>query len=150
MADKKSFWKRFKSDPLTHLAGALSIFYGLAFVAAQTTRLFRPEAAEAAMAKTPYGLFDWGFVWADTVVIVPLFIAGGILLLWKSSNPLGPVFAFSAFSMNLYATIFFIIGLDAAGKPMSVGALALNSCLAFLGMLAMVWLCIALARPRSA
>ena len=61
MKEKTPFAERFKSEPIIHLVAVYAIFGGLLFALIQSSKLFRPEAAEAEMLVTPIGLFEWGF-----------------------------------------------------------------------------------------
>ena len=149
---KKGFIARLKADPLSFLVGLLAFLYGVLFFITQTSKLFSPESAEVEMLKEPFGLFDWGFVWADTVFLGLMLLIGGILLLFLSSDRarrLGHLLAFAGFAMNLYATIFFIVGLQAAGEPMSGAELAVNTVFAFVGLLCMIWSAFVIAGKQS-
>jgi hypothetical protein len=149
---KKGFIARLKADPLSFIVGLLAFLYGVLFFITQTSKLFSPESAEADMLKEPFGLFDWGFVWADTVFLGLMLLIGGILLLFLSGDRarrLGHLLAFAGFAMNLYATIFFVVGLQAAGEPMSGGELAVNTAFAFVGLLCMIWSAVVIAGKPS-
>ena len=148
MEEKITFLKRFKSDPLTHLIGFWAIIYGVLLAIMQTTKFFRPDAAELEMLEMPIGLFDWGFVWSDTIIMVPLLLAGGVLILWRSRNHLGQLLAFSGFAINLYAIGTLAIGLQRAGDPLSAGELTINIFVALLGLLCMIRIAV-LAWRRS-
>jgi len=106
----------------------------------QTSKLFRVETAELEMAEMPFGRFDWGFVWADTLVAGPLLVIGGIFYVfrnrWKSY--IGGLLIFSGFTVNLYAMIFFIIGLQAAGHPMAASEFIVNLIFTLLGIMCMI------------
>ena len=120
MDTEKSFMKRFKAEPIRHLIGILSIILGLLFFLMQTRKLFMPGAAEAEMVELPFGRFDWGYVWADTLVSGPMLLFGGFLMIWggKRFQRLGQMFAFTGFTLNVYAMIFFWIGFIAIGETL--------------------------------
>ena len=142
MQEKKPFMERLKADPLTHLIALFAIVAGLLFFAMQTSKLFRPEAAEAEMRHLPFGLFDWGYVWSDTIVAGPALFLGGILLLWGGARSLrlGQILTFAGFALNLYAIIFFTIGLRAVGEPLAGSELWFNVIITILGLASMVYL----------
>jgi len=148
MKEKRPLAERFKSDPISHLIALYAIFGSLLFFFIQTGKLFRPEAAEAEMLGSPLGRFDWGFVWADTFVPGPLLLVGGLCLLW-GSHCFGQLLIFTGFAVNLYATIFLLIGFQALGKPLVGADLVFILVTAFLGLLGMIWLAMAIFRKRS-
>ena len=117
-----------------------SILVGLLFFAMQTSKLFRVETSELEMAEMPFGLFDWGFVWADTLVAGPMLLIGGIVLLFGNRQMfrLGGLLVFSGFTVNLYAMIFFVIGLNAMGHPMAVSEFVVNLIFTMLGLMCMI------------
>ncbi|MBU1694170.1 MAG: hypothetical protein KJ726_11340 [Verrucomicrobia bacterium] len=124
----------------TWFSGVYAILVGILFFAMQTTKLWRPEAAEAEMAKMPFGRFDWGYVWADTLVPGPALLAGGILLLIRrrAARNLGRLLVFAGFALNLYAMIFFWVGLEVVGQPLAAGELWMNLAFTILGVLVMI------------
>jgi len=148
MKTKRTFSERIKSDPMSYFIALYAIFGSLWFFIEQTSKLFRPQAAKAAMLDSALGQFDWGFVWADTFVPAPLLLVGGMLLLLWSSSRLGQLFAFAGFAINLYATIFLIIGLRALGHPIVGTNLFVLVLVALLGLLSMIWLAVTIARER--
>jgi hypothetical protein len=143
-----------KSRLAVYLIAALAILGGLAFFLVQTSRLFRPESAEIELATLPLGRFNWGFVWSDTLVAGPALLVGGILLLTRKPwiGRLGQLLAFTGFAINLYALIFFWIGLAAIGQPMLGAELWSIVVLTLLSVLCMIYLAIELAGrgPESA
>jgi len=114
---------------------------GILFFIMQTSKLFRIEAAEIEMAESPLGLFDWGYVWADTLLIVPFLFVGGILLLMRNRlvHRLGRLLIFAGFLLHLYAIIFFFIGLRAIGQPVSATEFWLNIIFTILGVISMIY-----------
>ena len=132
------------------VVAVLSLLYGLAFFLLNTSKLFRPAAAEEEMAKLPYGLFDWGYVWSDTLVMGPLFAIGGILLMLRSGSRLGQLFAFTGFAVNLYATIFLYVGCTAVEFALGTGELLFLLLPGFIGLFAMVYLGKAIVNVRTA
>jgi drug/metabolite transporter (DMT)-like permease len=138
MNGKRSFTERFKTDPIKHLIAFLTLLCGLLFFALQSSKLFRPEAAEAEMQKLPFGRYDWGYVWSDTLVAGPLFILGGILLLGRRYR-LGRLLSFAGFAINHYATIFLIIGFRTVGAPLSPADWFLLIFFGILGLLCMIY-----------
>jgi len=114
---------------------------GILFFIYQTTRIFRPEATEAEMIVAPTGLFDWGFVWADSLIIIPLMITGGIFLLVRNLKllRLGYLFVFTGFTLNLYGILFFFVGLAAVGEPVSGWDLWFNVVFTLLGLACMFY-----------
>ncbi len=132
-----------KKMTVRRIVSILAIFYGFLFLFTQTVKLFRPTTAEAEMAALPFGLFDWGFVWADTLVIVPMLLLGGLLLTGGLFR-WGALFIFCGMGINLYATIFFIVGLYAVDYHLSIPELTFLLITAFLGVLCMVYLAFAL------
>ena len=123
------------------LVAAYSIIIGMLFFAMQTSKLFRPEAAEQEMAHMPFGLFDWGFVWADTLYAGPALIVGGILYLLRRGFfiHLGGLLLFSGFAINIYAMIFFFVGLNAVGQSMESSEIVMNLMFTILGIVCMVY-----------
>jgi len=144
---QKSFVERVKSDPLMHVVALISILYGGLFFIIQTSKLFRPEAAAVEMAEWPCGLYEWGYVWSDSLVLGPLLLAGGILLLLRSSSRLGQLFAFTGLAINLYATIFLYVGLRTVEFSMSDGEWTFLIVPAFIGLLCMIHLARAIVEP---
>ena len=150
MEAQKSFIERFKADPLMVMVALISTLYGVLFFIIQTSKLFRPEAAAAEMAEWPCGLFDWGYVWSDTLILGPLLLVGGILLLLRNSSRLGQLFAFTGFAINLYATIFLYVGLRTVDFSMSDGEWAFLVVPAFIGLLCMIYLARTIVEPSPA
>ena len=140
MDDVEISQSRAKRGLSTCFAGVYAVLVGILFFLMQTTKLIRPDAAEAEMAELPFGLFDWGYVWSDTLVAGPALLAGGILLLSRNqaAHGLGRILVFAGFTVNLYAMIFFCIGLEAVGHPMSTAELWLNVAFTALGVITMI------------
>ncbi|MBM3405424.1 MAG: hypothetical protein FJY10_11130 [Bacteroidetes bacterium] len=126
----------------TWLVGIYAILGALAFFIIQTGKFFFPEAAELEMKTLPYGRFDWGFVWSDSLIAGPMLLIGGIFLLLRnlSLHRLGRLFAFTVFTINLYAMTFFWIGFAVVGEPVQGLMLWGNVVLTFLGILSMIHL----------
>lgn len=99
------------------------------------------------MLELPLGRFDWGFVWADTLVPMPMLIGGALLLLGRR-NRLGLLLIFGGCAINLYATIFFIVGLDALGKPIVGGDWVVLVATALMGVFCMMYAAIVLVREH--
>ncbi|MBC8484532.1 MAG: hypothetical protein ISS16_03670 [Ignavibacteria bacterium] len=127
-----------KYSPVLILVSIFSIFTGLMFFIMQTGKLFTPEEAEAEMLKLPMGLFDWGYVWSDTIIAGPSLFIGGMLLIW-GNKALGHLLVFTGFAINLYAMIFLFIGFNVVGSPIVGFDLYLNVIWTLLGMLCMVY-----------
>lgn len=150
MEERSSFLERLKKDPLMHLVGIISALYGVGFFIIQTGKMLRPEEANAEMARWPCGLYDWGYLWSDTLILGPILLIGGILLLWRSSSRLGQLFAFTGFAINLYATIFLYIGLKTVDFSMSDGEWAFLVVPALIGLLGMIYLARAIVQCHPA
>ena len=144
---KSSSWAT-PRDPVKWLVALFSAFTGIMFFVMQTGKLFRPEAAAAEMAKYPIGVFDWGFVWADTFVPGPLLLIGGILFLLKNSR-IGLLFIFCGFTINLYAMIFFAVGLHAVGSALTGEEILVNAIWTLLGFVCMVVAAYRITKPVS-
>lgn len=131
---------------ITTLVNTLIALYAvigsILFFIIQTAKLFRYDAAEKEMLTQPMGLFDWGFVWADTMVSAPFLLAGGILLLVPARHcrRIGTLLTFSGFALNLYAMITLWIGLWKLGHPMTPGEFWFDFGLTLLGILGMIFL----------
>jgi hypothetical protein len=128
---------RFKSRPGTFLIALYAIFGGATFFLIQTSKLLRPVSAGIEMVGQPLGLFNWGYVWSDTLVAGPTLLIGGILLLSSNryAQRLGRLLAFTGFMINLYAMICLWTGFWAIGQPMHGAELWTNVALTFLGIL---------------
>ena len=148
MEKKESSLRASNRDPVKWFVALFSAFTGLMFFISQTGKLFRPEAAAAEMAKYPIGEFDWGFVWADTFVPGPLLLIGGILFLLKNSR-LGLLFIFCGFTINLYAMIFFAVGLHAVGSALTREEILVNAIWTLLGIGCMLVAAYRLTKPLS-
>jgi hypothetical protein len=138
MFTRTSLIERFKADPPLYLVVLFALVGGLLFLVIQTSKLFQPQAAEAEMLRLPLGRFDWGFVWADTLVPMPMLIGGALCVLWSRSR-LGLLLIFGGCAINLYATIFLIVGFDAVGKPVVGADWVSLVVLALLGVLCMIY-----------
>jgi hypothetical protein len=143
-AEKDTVMERSRRTPATYLIALYAMVGGLVFFLIQTSKLFRPEAAEVEMAKLPFGRFDWGYVWSDTLVAGPALFLGGILLLTRnrSTHRLGRLWVFTGFAINLYAMIFIWVGFWAVGQPIRGVALWSNVVLTALGVLSMIYLAV--------
>lgn len=117
--------------------GVYAILAGMLFFVLQTARFVHPEVSESAMRETFFGLFEWGFVWADTLVAGPFLLFGGVLMFGRHAR-LGELLAFAGFAINLYAIVFFFVGLDAVGRPVSGFELYFNLSFTFFATVAMV------------
>ncbi|MBN2541802.1 hypothetical protein JXI42_02965 [bacterium] len=144
--NKQPFFKRFKAKPIIHLIGIYAVLLGVLFFILQTRKLFMPAAAELEMRKLPFGLLDWGFVWADTILSGPLLVLGGLFILSARAGiqRLGKTFVFAGLAINTYAMIFFWIGYAAIGEtvPDAIwGSILLSDPIFFLlCLLSMVYL----------
>ena len=147
MEAQESSVKRSKADPLMVVVALISTLYGVLFFVIQTSKLFKPEATSAEMARWPCGQYDWGYLWSDTLVLGPLLLVGGVLLLLRSSSRLGQLFSFTGFAINLYATIFLYIGLRTVDFSMSDGEWAFLVVPAFVGLLCMIYLAKMIVEP---
>jgi|GEM_PF-795326 len=129
---------------INRIIGVYAILGSMAFFIIQTGKLFFPTRAEVEMKELPFGFFDWGFVWSDTLIAGPLLLIGGIFLFLKKQriNRVGQLFAFTGFTINLYGILVFWIGMAASGKPVHGMLLWSNVILTFLGMLSMIFLAI--------
>jgi hypothetical protein len=108
---------RFSEDPLTFITGLFSLIIGFLFLYEQLGKILSPEHALQDIALSPIGYSEWGFIWSDLIICVPLFIIGGLLLLLGRYS-LGRIFTFSAWALSVYATMFFIISYQSLGKPL--------------------------------
>ncbi len=131
--------------------GGYAILMGVLFVFTQTIKLVSPDASEEEMAKLPFGVFDWGYVWSDTLVAAPTLLVGGVLFLSRNlvAHNLGRILAFAGFTINLYAIIFFIIGLEAIGHPLDNDELWLNLIFTTLGVIAMIHIVIEVLKEHK-
>jgi len=127
-----------RRTPASIVVGVLSLLTGALFIAAQTSKLFRAEAAAAEMAEMPIGLTDWGFVWADTVVMVPAFLIGAVCLFLGASRA-GALLVFAGFAVNVYASLFFLIGFPAAGAPLPASEAGVLIVEIAISLLCMAW-----------
>jgi hypothetical protein len=111
--------ERLKTDLSTLLIGAFSTIMGLLFFGYQTRKLFDHEAAKHEMTELPFGEFDWGYVWSDTLIAGPILLIGGLLLLIGRLRGvrLGRLLVFAGLSINIYAMIFLWVGFAAVGEP---------------------------------
>jgi hypothetical protein len=109
--------ERFSEDPLTILSGLFAVIIGIFFAYVQLGMVLRPEHAMLLINNSPIGPAEWGFIWSDLIITVPLFILGGFFLV-LGSYPLGRILTFSAWAINVYGTLFFIIAFQALGKPL--------------------------------
>ncbi len=141
-----------RSKVTTLLIACYAILGGSAFFVIQTSKLLRPNSADAEMATLPLGRFNWGYVWSDTLVAGPALLVGGILLIAKKSlhRRLGRLFAFTAFAINLYAMIGIWIGFSAIGRPMHGIELWSNIVLTLFGVLGMIHLAVQAAKEETA
>jgi hypothetical protein len=114
----------------------------------QTAKLFRVEAAAAEMADSPAGRFEWGFVWSDTLVLGLFLLIGGLLLIGRRTRIPGHLIAFSAFAINLYATVFLSVGYWAGGRPLGPRQTVVLLVIASLGAICMVYSASVLLRPN--
>lgn len=146
MKEDKSFLERLRSDPITHLIAVISLIMGLTFAGIQIGKLIQPEDAGLSMLKLPIGLLDWGFVWADTLLVMPFLIIGGLCLLGGSYR-FGRIFTFAGWSLNLYGSIVFIIGFRALGTPLTGSELLSAAIGILLSLMSMVWLMWTLKDP---
>jgi hypothetical protein len=122
------------------------VFGSIWLFAVQTGKLFRIDEAAAEMADSPAGQFEWGFVWSDTLVLGPFVLIGSILLIGRRTRLLGHLLAFSGFAINLYTTVFILVGYWAGGKPWGVGQTLVLLVTAVLGAVCMVYSAIVLLR----
>jgi hypothetical protein len=136
--------EKLRRTPATFLIALYAILGSLMFFGIQTSKLFRPEAAAAEMAKLPLGQFEWGFVWSDTLVAGPALLLGGILLLTRHrrAHRLGRLLVFAGFAINLYAMTFLWIGFWAIGQPIRGLEFWGNVVLTALAVLSMIYLAI--------
>lgn len=118
MSNETTFKERLKSDPITHLIAIITLIIGFIFAGVQIGKLIQPGTAEISMLNLPIGLMDWGFVWADTIMVVPLLIIGALCLLGGYKN-FGRIFTFAGWTLNLYGTLVFIIGFQALKNPLT-------------------------------
>ncbi|MBN2001689.1 hypothetical protein JW935_29380 [candidate division KSB1 bacterium] len=137
-----------KTLTIRRIVSILAIFYGFLFLFTQTGKLLQPLTAETEMAKLPFGLFDWGYVWADTLIIVPMLLIGGTLLPGKQFR-LGALLIFGGMGINLYATVFFIVGLSAVDYFLGLPEKTFLLLTAFLGLVCMVYLAFALTHDGT-
>lgn len=146
MNEEKSFLERLRSDPITHLIAALSLVIGLIFAGIQIGKLIQPDAAQLSMKTLPIGLMDWGFVWADTILVTPLLIIGALCLLGGSKR-FGRILTFSGWTVNLYSTLIFIIGFQALKNPLAGSELLSAIISILLALICMAWLLWTLKDP---
>ena len=141
---KESFVLRFRADPVTQLIGLYSSLLGLLFFLMQTKKLFASEVAEAEMADLPFGRFDWGYVWSDTLVAGPTLLIGGFLILMGGRRRLrlGRMLSFAGLTINVYAMVFLLIGFAAVGEPITGGILWLDAILVVICVLSAIYLAI--------
>jgi len=127
---------------LNALVGLYAIIGSIAFFLIQTGKLCRPESTEKEMLNSPMGMFDWGFIWADTVVAGPFLLIGGIFLFLRSQilQKIGNLLVFSGFAINLYAMITLWIGLWKIGQSMAPGQFWMDLILTVFGILGMVFI----------
>jgi len=147
-ARRARFLHRFRADPVTHVIAAYAMLGGLAFLLMQTGKLLDPVAAEAEMRAMPFGLFDWGFVWADTLVPAPLLLLGGALVMLGRQRP-GRLLVFGGMAVNLYAMLFFYFGFQATAFEVSSGEMIGNAVLTLLCVASMIWLVATRPRPPA-
>ena len=145
MKDRENLTGKRKHTPFSILVVIFSIFTGIIFFVIQTTKLFRPEEAEKEMLKLPIGLYDWGYVWSDTLVAGPALLIGGLLLIY-GNKALGYLLIFTGFAINLYAMIFLFIGFNILGAPIVGFDLYLNAVWTLLGILCMIYCTISIAK----
>lgn len=140
-----------RSKATTLIIAWYAILGGMAFFVVQTSKLLRPDSANAEMATSPLGRFDWGYVWSDTLVAGPALLIGGILLFSKkhAHQRLGRLLVFTGFAINLYAMICIWIGFWALGRPMLGSLLWSNIILTFLGVLCMIYLAIQVSKEET-
>lgn len=149
MNDQQSNLPKLKRRVADYVIAALCIFGSFWVFAVQTVKLFRVEEATADMADSPAGQFEWGFVWSDTLVLGLFLLVGGILLLVSHTRRLGHLLAFSGFAINLYATVFILIGYWAGGKPLSPWQTLIILVTALLVVVCMVYSASVLLRRNS-
>lgn len=143
MDNKKKINKRDTRDPVNIIIGWLSIVFGLLFVYSQTLKIFNPELSEIGMKTLPIGLFDWGFTWADTIIIVPFLVIGGVLLvgknLGKQLENFGLLLLFGGYLINFYDMIVFYFGYSAIGPSLEGGLFWELIITGFIAFFLMIW-----------
>lgn len=145
MEDKGNLSRKIRHTPVSIMVVIFSIFTGLMFFIMQTGKLFRPEDAEKEMLELPIGLYDWGYVWSDTLVAGPALVIGGLLLAW-GNKALGHLLIFTGFAINLYAMIFLFIGFNILGAPITGFDLYLNAAWTLLGILVMIYCAVSIVK----
>ena len=148
MHAQRSFVERLKAAPLLYVVALYAFMGGLMFLFIQTGKLLQPQAAEQEMLLSPLGRFDWGFVWADTLVPMLMLIGGALCVLWERYR-LGLLLIFGGCAINLYATIFLIVGFNAVGKPMAGADFIILVVEALLGVGCMVYAANVLVNERA-
>jgi len=132
-------------DKLSNSLIALyAILAGILFFLIQTVKIFSPDTTTADMANKPLGYFDWGFIWADTLVAGPALFFGGVFMILRnrSIRKIGGLLVFAGFAINLYAMIAIWIGFPLIGQPTPGNFMWTTVVLTFLGVLAMIWIAI--------
>jgi len=145
MEDKGIIISKSKHTFVSILVVIFSIFTGLMFFIMQTSKLFRPEEAEKEMLELPIGMYDWGYVWSDTLVAGPALLFGGLILAW-GNKALGHLLVFTGFAINLYAMIFLFIGFNILDAPIIGFDLHLNATWTLLGILCMIYCAISVVK----
>lgn len=137
-----------KTRPIAYAIAIFAILGGVAFFIIQSSKLLTPGSSEIEMATQPLGLYEWGYVWSDTLAAGPSLLSGGIFMLVRKRaiRRIGQLLVFTGFAINLYAMIGLWVGLDAIGEPMLGTELWLNIFLTLLGCLSMVYLGVQIAR----
>lgn len=130
---------RLKERMADYTVAFYCVFGSVWVFAEQTAKLFRVETAAAEMADSPAGQFEWGFVWSDTLVLGAFLLIGGLLLLARQTRMRGHLIAFSGFAINLYATVFILVGYWAGGRPLSLRQTLLLVITALLGAVCMIY-----------
>ena len=139
MNDTQSSFPRLNQRAADYAVACYCVFGSIWLFAVQTGKLFRIEEAAAEMADSPAGQFEWGFVWSDTLVLGPFVLLGGLFLICRRTRLLGHLLAFCGFAINLYTTVFILVGYWAGGKPWGVGQTLVLLLTAVLGAVCMVY-----------